>query len=361
MERLTGKELRRLSTFLRELYQLRTHEEFTSHLVDALPMITEAEFTSYNEIDRRAGTGTFKTNVPGFLADPARYGQVLAQHAPEHPMLQHFERTKDGAPITISDFVSDSTFRETALHKEFYEPLDIPHIMGFALQSDPSRSITVAHHRNGQAFGEHTRSILNAVRPHILQGLKNALAVTRLHDQLAALDQAMEAGHCAMLSVSADGRIHLAAPHAHTLLAQYGMALTGGADWLPPVLRAWLRRQISHPATADDVAPSITPLTVTGKAGTLVIRLMPKRSQYLLMLEEDRPLSPDLRHLGLSPRETEVLEWVVQGKTNPEIGTILSISHRTVQKHLERIYMRLGVENRHAAIGLALAQRKRSR
>jgi len=355
MERLTGKQLRQVSEFLRQLYQLRTHDEFTSHLIAALPVITDAEFTSYNEIDHRKGTGTFKTNVPGFLAAPTRYGQVLARHASEHPAIQYFERTHDGSAVTTSDFVTDSTFRDTALHKKFYEPLDIPHIMGFALQSGPSRSITVAHHRNGRAFGEETRSILNAIRPHVLQGFKNALAVTQLHNQLAALDQAMEAGHRAMVSASAHGHIQFAAPFAHTLLSRYGVALKRGAKWLPPALRAWLRQQIRQLAATDDVVPSIAPLTVTGTAGTLTIRLVPKDSQYLLILEEDRPPTTDLRHLGLSARETEILGWVVQGKTNPEIGTILSISPRTVQKHLERIYCRLGVENRHAAISLALS------
>lgn len=60
-----------------------------------------------------------------------------------------------------------------------------------------------------------------------------------------------------------------------------------------------------------------------------------------------------LIHLGLTQRESEVLCWVAQGKTNPEIGTILGISPRTVQKHLERIYARLDVENRHAAMRIA--------
>ena len=60
-------------------------------------------------------------------------------------------------------------------------------------------------------------------------------------------------------------------------------------------------------------------------------------------------LQAKLNHLGLSPRETEVLGLVVGSKTNSEIGTILGISPRTVQKHLERIYVRLGVEKRAAA------------
>jgi DNA-binding CsgD family transcriptional regulator len=87
----------------------------------------------------------------------------------------------------------------------------------------------------------------------------------------------------------------------------------------------------------------------------LRVRLALKDTQYLLMLHESQPKTTrDLAQLGLSVRESEILEWVVQGKTNPEIGMILGISPRTVQKHLEHIYGRLGVENRHAAISLAL-------
>jgi DNA-binding CsgD family transcriptional regulator len=53
--------------------------------------------------------------------------------------------------------------------------------------------------------------------------------------------------------------------------------------------------------------------------------------------------------IGLSKREAEVLLWVARGKTNAEVGDILRVSHRTVAKHLERIYEKLGVENRTAA------------
>lgn len=58
--------------------------------------------------------------------------------------------------------------------------------------------------------------------------------------------------------------------------------------------------------------------------------------------------------LGLTPREAELLSWVVQGKTNPEIGIILAIQLTTVKKHLESIFAKLGVENRTAAVTLAL-------
>jgi len=62
-----------------------------------------------------------------------------------------------------------------------------------------------------------------------------------------------------------------------------------------------------------------------------------------------------LGSLGLTPRETQVLTWVAQGKTNYEIGVILSAGTRTICKHVERILFKLNVENRTGAAVIALA------
>ena len=61
-----------------------------------------------------------------------------------------------------------------------------------------------------------------------------------------------------------------------------------------------------------------------------------------------------LRSLDLTPRETEVLTWVAQGKTNYEIGVILTAATRTICKHVQRILFKLNVENRTAAAAIAL-------
>jgi CheY-like chemotaxis protein/DNA-binding CsgD family transcriptional regulator len=58
----------------------------------------------------------------------------------------------------------------------------------------------------------------------------------------------------------------------------------------------------------------------------------------------------------LTPKEAEVLYWVVKGKTNKDIGDILGSSPMTVKKHLERVFVKLGVETRTAAAGMAMAR-----
>ncbi len=61
-----------------------------------------------------------------------------------------------------------------------------------------------------------------------------------------------------------------------------------------------------------------------------------------------------LGSLGLTRRETEVLTWITQGKTNYKIGMILNISPRTICKHVQRILNKLKVENRTAAAAIAI-------
>ena len=59
--------------------------------------------------------------------------------------------------------------------------------------------------------------------------------------------------------------------------------------------------------------------------------------------------SKPLETLGLTPREAEVLLWVAQGKSNPEVATILGAAENTIKVHLGRIFEKIGADNRHAA------------
>ncbi|MBP6225007.1 MAG: response regulator [Rhizobacter sp.] len=79
--------------------------------------------------------------------------------------------------------------------------------------------------------------------------------------------------------------------------------------------------------------------------------------ETMLLLELQREgaatSSSRLSHAALTPRETEVLSWLAKGKTNRDIADILGMSPRTVNKHLEHIFEKLGVETRAAAAALA--------
>ena len=81
----------------------------------------------------------------------------------------------------------------------------------------------------------------------------------------------------------------------------------------------------------------------------IAARLLRSEQQANREFKPDFSSPEPLLKLGLTPRAAEVLVWVAQGKTNPDIGTILGISESTVKKHLLEIFEKLGVETRSAA------------
>ncbi|MDX5445796.1 MAG: response regulator transcription factor [Zoogloeaceae bacterium] len=79
--------------------------------------------------------------------------------------------------------------------------------------------------------------------------------------------------------------------------------------------------------------------------------------EWLVVLREEDDASAVetlMSAFGLTAREAEVLQWVIRGKTNRDIGDILGTSPRTVHKHLEHVFEKLGVETRTAAAGMAM-------
>jgi DNA-binding NarL/FixJ family response regulator len=64
-----------------------------------------------------------------------------------------------------------------------------------------------------------------------------------------------------------------------------------------------------------------------------------------------RPVAPPL-----TPRELEVLRCVARGLSNPDIGRQLHIGEATVKSHLTRVFDKLGVDDRTAAVTVAIAR-----
>ncbi|MGV0998954.1 MAG: response regulator [Fluviibacter sp.] len=81
--------------------------------------------------------------------------------------------------------------------------------------------------------------------------------------------------------------------------------------------------------------------------------------EWLVVIREENDISAIeaiVAAFRVTQKEAEVLYWVTQGKTSKDIGDILEISSRTVNKHLEHVFEKLGVETRTAAANLALGK-----
>ena len=86
--------------------------------------------------------------------------------------------------------------------------------------------------------------------------------------------------------------------------------------------------------------------------GVLVVRDVEGTTRRLLLLDERRFVSGErTTAYGLTTREAEVCALAARGLSNREIGEQLGISARTVHKHFQNVYDKLGVRSRSAAIG----------
>ncbi|HRE83184.1 MAG TPA: response regulator transcription factor [Opitutaceae bacterium] len=109
---------------------------------------------------------------------------------------------------------------------------------------------------------------------------------------------------------------------------------------------------------ADDYL--VKPVEVDDLLAAITSRL--KRKEQLATARRPRPEpSPALLvPMGLTEREAEVLFWLSQGKTNPELCVLLGVQLTTIKKHLESIFLKLGVENRTSAAAMALEKMNES-
>lgn len=143
----------------------------------------------------------------------------------------------------------------------------------------------------------------------------------------------------AVILIGGDGSLQFATKRAWDLVAR--VFPDGPLVGLPDPLRDWLAK--------DDTDTRQFPFP----KGALHVKRFSNASGsgVVLKLEEhlNVPSSSQLQSLGLTPREAEVLYWMAKGKTSPEIATILDSALNTVKKHAQRIYQKLGVENRTAA------------
>lgn len=154
-------------------------------------------------------------------------------------------------------------------------------------------------------------------------------------------------------AVSGEGEINWATPQASDLLERAGIHVEAGAH-MPWEVTGWLADISGKRVTADTDS-----LEIDRNHVSLEFRLVGRspEGEWLLRVV-DRDAGTDEERLAsafdLTLREAEVLLWITHGKSNKEIAEILNLSPRTVNKHLEQIFDKLGVENRTAAATMSV-------
>jgi len=158
------------------------------------------------------------------------------------------------------------------------------------------------------------------------------------------------------LTTDSSGCITWLSPSARLLITEVMNLTTPIAinDYLPAPILAWIKKRIQLSASTD---PESIDEFQTHSGLSIKLASYQSLDEYLLLLKKDSQdwnLTSLKDALGLTLREVEILMWISRGKTNKEVGLILESSHRTVNKHLEHIFEKLGVTTRAAAVAIVL-------
>ena len=184
-----------------------------------------------------------------------------------------------------------------------------------------------------------TEELLVRIRQHtnsarMLMDAQNVLDTVRQH----------------VFCIDARGRILWATPEAQALLNQYQLKSAGNPVEFSAQLSSWLHNgQKGH-----DLA---LPLSKQDLVLTVHYFKQNDEDEFLLKIQSPNvEIDPSILEdsLAITGRESEVLLWVAHGKTNREIADILELSPRTVNKHLEQVYPKIGAHNRTSAASVAI-------
>ncbi len=360
MKRFTNRETQALLNAVSILHVCIEASDVHERILQATREVSSAEWYALDCFHPQGYWLNQNWQMP-FNSATAKDVENFGRHAHEHPLFNAFVETGLPEPRKTSDYVSTKRFQRLGIYNEFFRPVGTDRQLLTGLPVSSTLTLVLSLNRKKKDFTESSRALLTMLRPHLITAYQNAEAFIQLHLQRAHLEVALEDSGSGAMLLDAEGKVRLITAQARRWLATYFANPHGCATELPEEVTRWLT-QHTHRANQDTrLAAPVLPLEKVRSESRLAIRLLrdAPTGYSLLLMQEDSPISArKIETLGMTKREAEILCWVAEGKTNPEIAILCDISERTVHKHLEHVYEKLGVETRTAAAHRALTTRK---
>ena len=353
IEQFGSPELMALLSATNRLHALRDLDAFPREVLsiihDLIPSDRNFEFVEFTPEWKVASCH----REPGMSGSSGVQCDKTFEEAMQgHPLIHCYEEAKNRPVSKISDFLPDHRFRRTAYYVKICKPLGIEHQLFFSIPTFTSHVAAFFINGGRKDFSEVQRTLIVWVKPHLVQAYRCLYETAQYQRVSTTLQTILESQDQGLVLLDADGEPTFVTDLARQWLNNH----FHGSEFnnvLPVPLRDWTRELLS-----STKRKKVRVLLREKRGKRLHVRLLEseKAGPFLLLFEEhvEKILpTPLMESFGLSRREIQVLDWLVKGKTNAEIGVILRLSHRTVEKHLEHIFTKLGVETRAAAVALA--------
>jgi DNA-binding NarL/FixJ family response regulator len=367
METLSSIDLQKLNCSIHQLYTLDDARTFGGTALRIVDQLVPGDMPMFSRLDMRQLIAQ-DTYLPGDSGLSPEFSRLRMESVVEDPTSAHLDLAQRSICKT-SDFITlDELQGRELLYQQFFRPLGFADQMTIIEIQPPSSGDRVWQecnytelagtgfflHRDRRSFTERDRQILTLLRPHLFQAHSNVQKYYQLEQQIGQVTETF--GSMGLITLTANGQATVVTHQAEIWLDQYFTQTTVPGS-LPEALTAWISAQISQIGQGDDPVTAGLPLYIEQADRRLVVRLIlaPTGDRYSLLLEEQQRTGlPPLDGLNLSPRETEVLSGLFQGKDNKSIAKTMEVGTSTVRKHLENIYRKLNVQSRAEAVAMAL-------
>lgn len=273
---------------------------------------------------------------------------AMSEYVPDHPIFIGANITEMTNSVRVSDFVTLPVFKRTAIYNEFFRYLGTDRQLSTALRVSSHLIISCSLCRLSRDYTGRDCAVLDLFTPHLTDAFRNTEFTKRIYRENETFIDAVASTNIGILHLNESCALVRESINARVLLDKYYGSFSSA---LPDELVAFVKYHQSIFADGEFYIPP-TPLQKRSESGKLIIKIIfqsTTRTTVLLVEEITDQALLKLNGFGITARENQVLYWVSSGKTDPEIAQILQISVRTVHKHLENIFTKLGVENRTAA------------
>ena len=351
MIRLSHSTLVAALGFVQNLGSAGTLAALRAVIPSGLDRLISSDRVSLNEIDlSRECRSVVPSPVPVWWS---RLGELYRNFLHEHPIWDPQRGIKCNQLVTFSDCARDAVWKSSTLYNDYFLNLGVRCQIGVLIHGAGSQRTAVAFNRVRCDFKPKDRLLFGLLAPHITNAYRTVLALDaaeRNHQE--PFHESFLSSH--IIAVKPDGKtICQHSAEALGILREFFYHESGMKAELPEKVYRWLRARKDRMLRGEFTTEPFPPLIANRGMRTLTIRLACLRpEEAVLLLECDRPSETRRCFCAemLTKREREILRWAGEGKRNAEIGIILGVSLRTVEKHLENIFRKLGVETRTAAI-----------
>jgi DNA-binding CsgD family transcriptional regulator len=341
-------KLKIFSKAVHALYQASGEDDFPSRTVHILEKFFGTDIVAYNNFPPENQSVRVFSNVdfdPGGKLTP-----VFIALFPEHPLSHCVLKDKYLDGLRTTDAMSLPVYKKTAIYNEFYKKIGGDFQMAVVFPGQKGHTIAYALNQNLRNFSDEELFFLRLFFPHLQHAhdLDHARRVSAVSCNI--LGAALSAKGLGVMGFDDGHRVCSVNAEAEAAIWQFFRCRPQVGSQMPAALRNSVR-QLENRVRGKEIPTPPRTFVQSAKDGsqtTLRLWLDPEHRRHYLILEpEQAALVPgDLTVLDLTIRQTEIVHWILQGKTNWETSVILGISNRTVEKHVENIFSKLGVANR---------------